>query len=162
MEIERVLERFERKPENLLLILHALQEAHPKRYLTDEALARAAAYLNLTAAQVAGTAGYYSMLSLAPRGRHLARVCVSPVCRMKGSREILAALAKRLGVTVGGTTADGRVTLESTQCVGGCAQAPCMTVDNEYHIELTEEKAAAVLAALASLPPAADAGEGAA
>ena len=152
MEIERILARFEPKPELLLEILHAVQEAHPKRYLTDEALERVAAYVGVTAGRAAGTAGYYSMISLAPRGRHVARVCVSAVCRMRRSKELLDVLAKRFGVEVGGTTADGRLTLETTQCLGGCAGAPCMTVDDRFFDGLTAERAGEILAALAAAP----------
>ena len=79
---------------------------------------------SLTRAEARGVASYYSLFSLRPRGRHVIRVCVSPICRMVGSMDLVEVFEQELGVAMGGTTADGLFTLEETQCLGCCAGAP--------------------------------------
>lgn len=119
--------------ENLLLILHELQNGSGRNYLTEEDLQAAAEYLNITRAAVYGVATYYSMLSVKPRGRHVIRLCKSPVCDMMGAPGVTRILEELLGVAVGETTPDGVFTLEESACLGRCDSAVSMMIDGQYY-----------------------------
>ncbi|MCP4629730.1 MAG: NAD(P)H-dependent oxidoreductase subunit E [bacterium] len=126
--------------ENVLLILHEFQNSTPHHYLSEEDLAMIAGYLNVPYSAVYGVASYYTMFSLTPRGKHIIRVCISPVCQMADSNDIPAKLRNYLAIDVGATTADGLLTLEATECLGQCDSAPGMSVDEQYYGDLTGKK----------------------
>lgn len=131
--------------DRLLLELRALQEGSGRNYLPPEGLAELRARFGLTKAELRGVASYYSLLSLEPRGRHLIRLCISPICRMLGSRDLLQLLSEELEIEVGGTSADGLFSLEESQCLGRCAGAPAMMVDDRVFERLTPESLRAIL-----------------
>ena len=135
-----VLKRYPSTKENLLDILHDLQEANPHNYLSDGALVDVADYLGLTLSEVKGTASFYSMFSFTPRGRHIIRICESPPCQLLGASTVLQKLKETLSVKVGETTGDGLFTLETTSCLGVCGVAPAMMIDEEVYGNLTPEK----------------------
>lgn len=135
-----VLKRYPSTKENLLDILHDLQEANPHNYLSDEALVDVADYLGLTLSEVKGTASFYSMFSFTPRGKHIIRICESPPCQLLGASTVLQKLKETLSVKVGETTGDGLFTLETTSCLGVCGVAPAMMIDEEVYGNLTPEK----------------------
>ncbi len=126
--------------ERLLPALHAVQDKSESNYLSPDRLAEIRSSYALTGAEVRGVATYYSLFSLTPRGRHVIRVCVSPICRMIGSTDILDVIRGQLGIRVGETTPEGLFTLEETQCLGRCSAAPAMMVDNRIHDSLTPAK----------------------
>jgi NADH:ubiquinone oxidoreductase subunit E len=138
---DEILKTFTPKMENLLLILHALQNRNPSHYIQKEDIEAVAKYLNTTMAAIYGVVRYYTMFSDKPRGKRIVRLCVSPVCRMKGAQGILEALKEELDVLPGETTEDGAFTLEFTQCLGQCQHSPVMMVDADNYGELTGEKA---------------------
>jgi NADH:ubiquinone oxidoreductase subunit E len=131
--------------ENLLLILHELQNHNPRHYLSGNDLHLIADYLKVPLSSVYGVASYYTLFSLTPRGRHIVRICHSPVCCMAGAKEILAEIRQNLRVDIGGTTAEGLFTLETTECLGQCDTAPGMSVDETYYGNLTPKKINAIL-----------------
>lgn len=137
MEKYDVLSKYPPVMENLLLILHALQNANPQRYLAADDLECVAAYLKVTLASIYGVASYYSMFSLKPRGKHIITVCRSPVCRMLGSDDILTEIERCLGVDVDETTADGLFTITQAECLGHCEDAPMMMIDRNVFGRLT-------------------------
>ncbi len=140
MPVTDTIKQYPPEKHNLLQILHALQDAHPENYLTPEALSETARYLNTTKAQIYGVAGYYTMFSLKPRGRHIIRVCVSPVCEMVKSQLIVDELRKQLHIDVGDTTADKLFTLEFSECLGQCQEAPSMMINQKVYNNLNPEK----------------------
>jgi NADH-quinone oxidoreductase subunit E len=148
--MRNLLERHPRSKEALLDILHELQDADPRRHLSDQALRAAAEYLEIPLAEVVSTATFYSMYSRRPRGLHIVRMCNSPPCQLTGAGKLLGAVAEYLGVEVGGTTADGTFTLETSSCLGLCAEAPVMMVDDRVYGGLTKETALGILAELRS------------
>jgi NADH-quinone oxidoreductase subunit E len=143
--IKKVLKKFSPLRENLLLILHDLQDNHPQNYLTEEALESTAKYLKLTKSTVYGVARYYSMFSIKPRGRHIIRVCVSPVCELLKVNDVVSALEHSLGIKTGETTSDGLFTLELSECLGQCQEAPSMMVDKQVYNNLTRENIVEIL-----------------
>ena len=135
-----ILQKFSPSMENVLLILHEFQNHHPQHYLSENDLAMVAEYLSVPYSAIYGVVSYYSMFSLKPRGKHIIRVCHSPVCQMTDSNVILAQLRSSLAVYVGATTADGLFTLETTECLGQCDTAPGMSIDEQYFGNLNAKK----------------------
>ena len=131
--------------ENVLLILHEFQNSNPHHYLSENDLTMIAEYLNVPYSSIYGVVSYYTMFSLTPRGKHIIRVCNSPVCQMADSNDILAKLRNYLGIDVGATTADGVFSLETTECLGQCDSAPGMSVDEMYYGNLTARKIKQIL-----------------
>jgi len=144
--VKELLEKYPRSMESLLDILHELQDAQPRHYLTRDALRAAAEHVGAPLSEVVSTATFYSMYSMTPRGRHIVRICESPPCQLVGADTLLGLLSAQLGVAVGGTTEDGAFTLETTSCLGVCGVAPAMMVDAELYGNLTEKRVTDVLA----------------
>ena len=137
MERIEVLKQFAKSKDNLINILHALQNNNPKNYLDKEDLKITAEYLNITYSHVYGVVSYYTMFSLKPRGKYIIRLCNSPVCNLKKSTEILAEIKNILSINVNETTPDNNFTLELSECLGQCGSAPSMMI-NEDVIESLE------------------------
>lgn len=145
MNTEAILKKYEPVSDNLLLILHDLQNSHPHHYLQQEDLDRVARYLNTTQAQIFGVVEYYSMFSMTPRGRYIVRLCISPVCRLMGGIDILHELEKILDIRNGATTPDGLFTLEHSECLGHCDKAPVLMINEEVYGHMTLEKINALI-----------------
>jgi len=140
-----ILAQYAPRMENLLLILHDLQNHNRRHYLSAKDLALVAGYLNTTAAAIYGVAGYYSLFSLEPRGRHIIRICRSPVCHMTGEGHVATALGRILNIAIGETTPDALFTLEAAECLGHCDRAPVMMVDETVYGNMTAGKIEAIL-----------------
>ena len=148
MKREKILQRYGRTGDNLLSVLHDIQDASPEHYLSDGDLRAAADHLGLAYSFVYGVATFYTMYSLKPRGKNLIRVCQSPPCHLLGSSTISRELMRLLGVGFGQTTPDKLFTLEMTSCLGVCGVAPAMMVNERVYGNLTVERIAEVIADL--------------
>jgi len=113
-------------------------QAH-RGWLSDEALVDVADYLGLSESDLDSRATFYNLLFRQPVGRHVILVCNSFACWELGYDDVRAHLEQRLGVTLGGTTADRRFTLLPIVCLGACDVAPAMLVDDDLHGDLTPE-----------------------
>lgn len=140
MDSKKLLNRFEPKRDNLLPILHFLQDNHPQNYLPPETLKVVSNYLNLTLSQVYGVVGYYTMFSTKPRGKYIIRLCNSPVCHMSGSENAIEWVKNILKVNLNETTPDSLFTIEESECLGRCGKAPSMMINRDFYGELTMEK----------------------
>ena len=139
-EIDHWVAKFppDRKRSAVISALHAVQ--HEQGYLTEDAMNAVAAYLGLPAVQVYEVASFYSMFETKPCGRHHISVCTNISCMLRGGEAILAHVEKRLGVTVGESTPDGRFFLKAEEeCLAACNGAPMMMVDHVYFENLTPE-----------------------
>ena len=145
MERSEIIAKYPPERDCLLLILHELQNAGDSNSLTESDLQAAAAYLNIPYSAVYGVATYYSMYSLKPRGRHVIRVCKSPVCDMMGGPKVTRRLKDLLGIGVGETTEDGSFTLEEAACLGRCDSGPSMMIDDEYFGALDEARLISII-----------------
>jgi len=122
-------------------LLNMIKEAQSKnRYVSEEAIAQMAETLGLPMAHVYGVTTFYSFLSTKPPGRHVIRICKSVPCCLKDGEMMAEAIEDILGIAPGETSADGRFTLELTNCIGACDQAPAMLVDDTLYGDLTPEK----------------------
>ena len=140
-----ILEKYPPLMENLLLILHDLQNSNPRNYLSEKDLGLIAKYLNTSYSSVFGVASYYTMFSLKPRGSHIIRICQSPVCHMAGVSDIFAELQHILKISSGETTLDGCFTLETSECLGQCDKAPVMAVNEALYGSPTAKNIKAIL-----------------
>ncbi len=145
MNIEEVLSKYEPKRENILLILHEIQNLKPNQFLSGEDIESVAKYLNLPPSKVYETATFYGLFSTKPRGKYIIRVCASTPCHVEGSEEILNTLEETLGIKVGETTKDGLFTLEEVSCLGICGVAPVMMINEEAFGNLTPERAVEII-----------------
>ncbi len=136
--------------ENLLQILHDLQDQSGDHSLHPAALQELSTVMAIPVADIVGTASFYTMFSFRPRGRHVIRLCESPPCWVMGEEDLRSALEARLGITVGQTTPDGQFTLETSSCLGTCGVAPVMSIDDEVYGNLTAEKVGEILERLAA------------
>ena len=145
MNVDKILNEFKPVKDNLLPILHGLQDNHPQNYLPDEALKATAKYLNISLSSVYGVVGYYTMFSRKPRGKYIIRFCTSPVCSLMGSENVLDWFTQFLGIKVGETTSDGLFTLEESECLGRCGKAPSMMINQDFYGNLTPEKIESII-----------------
>ena len=148
-EIEKYLPRYPTKRAVVLPALHVVQEH--LRCVPNEAIVEIAEMLDLAPAEVHDTMSFYGFFRTPadPLGRHRCWMCRSIACAVRGGEELLDYFGHKLGVRPGGTTPDGRITLEFAECLGGCDFAPCLLVDGVLHKDLTEEKIDALVASLA-------------
>lgn len=119
----------------MLPLLHLLQEQDG--YLTEDGMTHVAELLDLTTAEVYGTASFYDMLFTHPVGTYLVSVCTNIACLLNGGFELLEHAEKTLGVQAGGTTPDGTFTVEEVECIGLCGNAPCVTVNWRFFGDVT-------------------------
>src|ERR1700712_1723575 len=110
-------------------------------WLPDEAIAAVAAELDLPLAKVYGVVTFYDLYHQKPVGRHRIRVCTNLSCQLRGSGEIMAAIKAQLKVGEVGAPPDGRGSYIHFECLGACDTAPMMMVDDEYHENLSPERA---------------------
>lgn len=133
--------------DELLGSLHEAQARSGRNWLSPGDLREAASRQGLSAASLKGVASYYSMFSLVPRGRHVVRLCASPVCRLSGALDLLDVVSQTTGTSVGGTDPGGEFTLETCQCLGRCAGAPAMMIDDRVYTNLNPARIATIIAA---------------
>jgi NADH-quinone oxidoreductase subunit E len=117
-------------------------------WLPPEALAEVAEALDLTPAHVQSVASFYDMYHLAPIGEHLVEVCTNISCALVGAQRVVEAFEQELGVRVGETREDGKVTLRTVECAGGCGYAPVVIVDHRYREPTRPEDVPGIVAEL--------------
>jgi formate dehydrogenase subunit gamma len=121
-----------------LVILHALQEAFG--YVPEDALPMIANELNLSRAEVYGVFTFYHDFRAKPAGRHVLKLCRAEACQAAGGDALVARAEEKLGVALGNTTPDERVTLEPIYCLGLCATAPSAMLDGRLFGRLDEAR----------------------
>ncbi len=145
-QIEAENANYPRARGGLLAALHRVQREYGA--ITPEHATALAPIFDMTAVEVLAVVSFYDMLSSQPAGRHQVRVCTNLSCSLAGAREFLREIENHLGITRGETSADGRITLGHEACLGACANAPMMRVDDRYYEDLDTESARQVLDAL--------------
>jgi NADH-quinone oxidoreductase subunit E len=114
-------------------------------HLTPTVMDAIAAYLHMPPIAVYEVSSFYTMYEHQPCGRHLINVCTNISCKLRDSASIIQHLEQTLGIKTGETTADGRFTLRSVECLGACVNAPMMQINKDYHEHLTADTIDAVL-----------------
>jgi NADH-quinone oxidoreductase E subunit len=145
---QEIFSKYTPTKDNLIYILHDIQDNDPQHYISEEAVQAISEYLNLPANHIYGVITFYSMYSTTPRGKNIIRLCESPHCYIKGSENILRKMKNSLNIGVGETTKDGAFTLELCACLGVCGNAPVMMINDDVYGDLTEDKVDDILAKL--------------
>jgi formate dehydrogenase subunit gamma len=127
-----------------LVILHALQEAFG--YVPEPAIPMVAEALNLSRAEVHGVFTFYHDFRHKPAGKHVLKLCRAEACQAAGGDALAARAEAKLGIAIGHTTADERVTLEPIYCLGLCATAPSAMLDGRLVGRLDEKRLDALIA----------------
>lgn len=136
----QILDKYEHSPQKLIAILQEMQAEYS--YLPEELMTFIATALRISPATVYGVATFYSHFTLAPKGKHILRLCDGTACHVKKSEGILNALQKELGLSRDKTTSDdGLFTLETVACLGACGLAPVLVIGEDVHGLMTPEKA---------------------
>jgi NADH-quinone oxidoreductase subunit E len=141
--LQKILSVFEGKRGALISILQRVQEEFG--YLPAETLKEIATFLKLPRSQVFSVATFYAHFYLTRRGDHLVRVCQGTACHVRGARDVLETAQHCLGIKSGQTSEDYKYSLERVACVGSCALAPIMAVDDTIHVQVTTGKVAEIL-----------------
>jgi len=142
-KINDIVQVYEKTPTPLIYILKDVQKEFGA--LTEPVLSEVARITRMPLSEIYGVATFYSLFTTRPKGKHVVRCCNNAPCHVRNSKEVLQKIKEYLQLEMGGTTADGVFTLEFTSCLGLCAVAPVMMVDNEVYGNLTPEKAVAIL-----------------
>lgn len=125
--LDMTMKRHQYKPDALIEVLHKAQESFG--YLEEDVLTYIARGLKLPLSKVYGTATFYHLFSLKPNGAHTCVVCLGTACYVKGSNKVAEQLEQELGIKVGETTADGKISLMAARCIGACGIAPAVVFD---------------------------------
>jgi len=123
-------------------VMSALRIAQDQNagFLNDDLIDAVAEYLEMESIAVYEVASFYSMYELKPVGKYKICVCTNISCMLCGSDEIVDRLEKKLGITFGETTKDGKFSLKEVECLGACVNAPMLQIGEDYHENLTPEK----------------------
>lgn len=144
---DEVVARYPEKRGALLPLLHLCQKE--ESYVSPGAEEWIARRLDLAPAFVHGVTTFYTLFHTRPPGKHVIWVCTSLSCMLRGCDRVMSHLEQKLGVKLGGTTADGTFTLLNNECLGSCGTAPMMQVDEEYFEDLSLERVDSIIDALA-------------
>jgi NADH-quinone oxidoreductase subunit E len=121
-----------------LAVLQDIQREY--NYLPREALELAAGRLDMPLGEIYRMATFFTAFSLQPKGEYVCKVCLGTACHVLGAARILEALERELGIRAGETRADGKFSLEGVRCLGACALAPVVVVNEEPHAYMTPDK----------------------
>lgn len=140
----QILDKYEHNPQKLIAILQEMQEEYS--YLPEEIMTFVATALEISPATVYGVATFYSHFTLAPKGKHVVRLCDGTACHVKKSEDLLDALQKELGLSKDKqTTDDGLFTVETVACLGACGLAPVLVVGEDVHGLMTPAAAVEII-----------------
>jgi NADH:ubiquinone oxidoreductase subunit E len=141
--VKELSDKHGRARESLMPILQEIVQKH--NYLTDEAMVEVARELDISAAEVYGTASFYTFLDTQVKGKYVIRVCKTITCSMKGKGDIIQTLEDMLKIKVGETTTDKQFSLIETNCIGWCHKAPAILINELPYTELTPEKVSEII-----------------
>ncbi len=129
--------------ESLMPILQAVIRS--ERFLSEDAMVAIARELDISTADVFGTASFYTFMDTTPKGKNIIRVCKTITCHMKGKDAVIGALEDLLKIKLGQNTSDGKFSLLQANCLGWCHKGPVMLINDEVHPEVTPESAVEVI-----------------
>lgn len=132
-EFLNFLEANKNKKGAIMPILQKAQEIFS--YIPEEVVDLMALRMGVHSSEIYGVASFYSQFSFIPKGEHEICICLGTACYVKGSDKILAELEKELGIKVGETTPDGKISLAEARCIGECGVAPVVSIDASRNIE---------------------------
>jgi len=144
--VEAAVEAHRGRVGPLLPVLHEIQDK--LGFVPADAVPLIATALKLSRAEVHGVLSFYHDFRSEAPGEHVVHLCRAEACQAMGARALEAHAKSRLGIDFGGTTADGRITLEPVYCLGNCACSPSIRIDDELHARVTPERFDALIGVL--------------
>ena len=144
--IESIVESHRGQIGALLPILHSIQDKIG--HIPPEAVPMIARELSLSRAEIQGVIGFYHDFRTEPAGEHIIHICRAEACQAMGARELEEYASKRLGISYGGTTADGKFTLQPVYCLGNCACSPSVRINDDLHARVDSPKFDELISAL--------------
>lgn len=136
--LENILSKHEGESAELIPVLQDIQDNY--NYLPQDELRVVATRLEVPLTQIYSVATFYKMFSLVPKGEHQLKVCLGTTCHLRGGQRLVDSLSNRLRCEVGYTTKDGLFSLETVGCLGSCAQAPVLLIDDKYYARVKLDK----------------------
>lgn len=136
--LETILERYPPSPEHLISALQDVQAKY--NYLPPEAIRAVCDYFGVPQSRAWAVATFFKSFRLTPRGMHEIKVCLGTACHLKGGERLVQGLERELGVCRGQTTKDLNFDLDTVNCLGACALAPVVVVDNQYQPTATHRR----------------------
>lgn len=137
-QLDGILERYSSDAMELIPILQQIQGVFG--YLPELAMQRVARFLKIPESSVFGVATFYEQFRFTPMGRKKITVCRGTACHVRGAQQLIETVEKTLGIQEGETTEDQEYTLETAACIGCCALAPCVMINDEVEAKLTPKK----------------------
>ncbi|WP_420451521.1 NADH-quinone oxidoreductase subunit NuoE [Ilumatobacter sp.] len=134
---QEIISRYPRPKSALIPLLHLSQEQNG--YVTQDAMRHLAELLDITPAEVIGTATFYEMFKFEPVGRYVVNICQTMSCALLGADELVHHAERTLGIRAGSTTADGTITLEVAECQAACTEAPTLQVNYRHRYRVTHD-----------------------
>jgi len=130
-----IIARYPKKKSALIPLVHLSQEQNG--YVTEEAMRHVAELLDVTPAEVYGTASFYEMFRFEPTGKYLINICGTMSCALLGADALMHHAEHTLGVKAGSTTPDGLITLQHAECQAACTEAPTLQVNYRHRFRVT-------------------------
>jgi len=142
-QIDSILHHYPREQRHSLAIMQDMQREF--NYIPREGLEALSAYLECPLSSIYSMATFYKALSLKPKGKHIIKLCDGTACHIRGSKNLAGSVQRLLGIGDGETTEDGLFSLELVNCLGSCALAPVMVVDETYYGKVSMEQLPVIL-----------------
>lgn len=142
-KVERILQKYDYRPEMLIKILLEVQKEY--RHIPREVVNYIGVALGIPPAKIYGVATFYAQFSLKPKGEYTILVCDGTACHMEGSMNLIKAIEEEIGIKPGEVTQDLKFSLDKVGCLGACALAPAMVINDEVYGHLTPEKVKEIL-----------------
>ena len=139
-QLAEVLEPFKGRKGVTIQVLQKVQDE--LGYIPREAIEEISHTLHIPPSEIYGVLTFYAQFRTTPRGRHIVRVCRGTACHVRGGAQVLEAVVRELGIKENETTPDLEYTLETVACIGACALAPAMTIDEDTYGGMTPAKVA--------------------
>jgi NADH:ubiquinone oxidoreductase subunit E len=130
-QIKKIIEATDGKAGAPIRVLQQVQEL--VGYLPTEALEAISREMGIPLSELYGITSFYSFFSMVPKGKYVIQVCLGTSCYVKGGQKILDTLNKDLGLESGGTTPDGKFSLQTVRCIGCCGLSPVMAIREDVH-----------------------------
>jgi NADH-quinone oxidoreductase subunit E len=130
-----IIGRYPKKKSALIPLVHLSQQQNG--YVTEDAMRHVAELIDVTPAEVYGTASFYEMFRFEPTGKYLINICGTMSCALLGANDLMHHAEARLGVKAGSTTDDGLITLQHAECQAACTEAPTLQVNYRHRFRVT-------------------------
>ncbi|MDL2257765.1 NAD(P)H-dependent oxidoreductase subunit E [Eubacteriales bacterium OttesenSCG-928-K08] len=151
---EEILSLITKYPKELRYALAAMQDMQRQfKHVPREGIELLAQHIGCKTAQLYSMATFYKALSLDAKGKHIIKLCDGTACHIRGANQLIDGIERLLGIAPGETSQDGLFSLELVNCLGSCAIAPVMVVDETYYSKVTLEKLPEIIDAYREVTP---------